>query len=124
MHDVLRARLIRKIESLPEDQIYQVLDYIEFLESKYPVEALPEEASGLQKFAERLEDRLRGKTVSPANIREAFQLIAAADRALSSVSRAGKQIMSDLGVIEGEGPEGDAPDPEPDRAAPPAEGDS
>jgi hypothetical protein len=103
MHDVLRTRLLRKIESLPEDQIYQVLDYIEFLESKSAVD-LEAEATGLQRFAERLEDGLRRKTVSPANIREAFQLIAAADRALSSVSKAGKQIMSDLGVIEGENP--------------------
>ncbi len=35
MHDVLRTRLLRKLESLPEAQVYQVLDYIEFLESKY-----------------------------------------------------------------------------------------
>jgi hypothetical protein len=33
MHDALRQRLIRKIESLPDEQIYQILDYIEFLES-------------------------------------------------------------------------------------------
>ena len=32
MHDILRERLIRKIETLPEDQVYQTLDYIEFLE--------------------------------------------------------------------------------------------
>lgn len=95
MHDVLRARLMRKIESLPEDQIYQVLDYIEFLESRY-VSDLEPEASGLQRFAEKLEDRLRRRTVSPANIREAFQLIAAADRVLSSVSSAGKQIINEL----------------------------
>ena len=95
MHDVLRARLLRKIESLPEDQIYQVLDYIEFLESRYASDLEPE-ASGLQRFAEKLEDRLRRRTVSPANIREAFQLIAAADRVLSSVSSAGKQIINEL----------------------------
>ena len=95
MHDVLRARLMRKIESLPEDQIYQVLDYIEFLESRY-VSDLEPETSGLQRFAEKLEDRLRRRTVSPANIREAFQLIAAADRVLSSVSSAGKQIINEL----------------------------
>ncbi len=95
MHDVLRARLMRKIESLPEDQIYQVLDYIEFLESRYSSDLEPE-ASGLQRFAEKLEDRLRRRTVSPANIREAFQLIAAADRVLSSVSSAGKQIINEL----------------------------
>ncbi len=100
MHDVLRARLMRKIESLPEDQIYQVLDYIEFLESRYASDLEPE-ASGLQRFAEKLEDRLRRRTVSPANIREAFQLIAAADRVLSSVSSAGKQIINELNAPPG-----------------------
>jgi hypothetical protein len=125
MHDVLRARLLRKIESLPEDQIYQVLDYIEFLESKYTPD-MTEETSGLQRFAERLEDRLRRRTVSPANIREAFQLIAAADRALSSVSQAGKQIMSDLGVIEGDDTRKEPSDRDEDRGpdSHPGEGES
>jgi len=110
MHDVLRQRLIRKIESLPDEQIYQILDYIEFLESKYAV-AEAVEASGLQKFAEGLEDKLRKKAVSPSTIREAFQLISAADRVLSGVSAAGKRVLSDLGEIiepteEGGGAEG------------------
>ena len=96
MHDVLRQRLLRKIESLPDEQIYQVLDYIEFLESKY-ASAASVEASGLQKFAEGLEDKLRRRAVSPSTIREAFQLISAADRVLSGVSSAGRQILADLG---------------------------
>jgi len=95
MHDVLRQRLLRRIESLPDEQIYQVLDFIEFLESKYAGTA-PVESSGLQKFAEGFEDKLRRKAVSPSTIREAFQLIAAADRVLSGVSSAGKQILADL----------------------------
>ena len=95
MHDALRQRLLRKIESLPDEQIYQILDYIEFLESKYAV-AGTVEASGLQKFAEGLEDKLRRKAVSPSTIREAFQLISAADRVLSGVSSAGKQILNEL----------------------------
>jgi len=95
VHDVLRQRLLRKIESLPDEQIYQVLDFIEFLESKY-ADTVPVESSGLQKFAEGLEDRLRKKAVSPGTIREAFQLISAADRVLSSVSSAGRQILADL----------------------------
>ena len=98
MHDVLRQRLLRKIESLPDEQIYQVLDYIEFLESKYAATELVE-ASGLQKFAEGLEDKLRRKAVSPNTIREAFQLISAADRVLSGVSSAGKQILADLNQV-------------------------
>lgn len=98
MHDVLRQRILRKIESLPDGQAYQVLDFIEFLESKY-AETPAAETSGLQKFAENLEDKLRRKAVSPTTIREAFQLIAAADRVLSGVSSAGKQILSELGEV-------------------------
>ncbi len=101
MHDALRQRLLRKIESLPDEQVYQALDFIEFLESKY-AQGLAVEASGLQKFAENLEDKLRSKAVSPSTIREAFQLISAADRVLSGVSSAGKQILSELGeALEG-----------------------
>ena len=106
MHDVLRARLLRKMESLPEEQIYQILDYIEFLESKYAAEA-PAEPSGLQSFAEKLEDQLRKRTVSPSSLREAFQLISAADKVLSNVANVGKELLGDLnGSSEGKGGKG------------------
>ena len=97
---------MRKLESLPEAQLYQALDFIEFLESRYaPGGSLVEESSGLQRFAENLEDRLRRKAVSPATIREAFQLIASADRVLSDVANAGRQLLGDLSpeVVEGDG---------------------
>jgi len=115
MHDVLRARLLRKIESLPEAQVYQVLDYIEFLESKYAGD-LSAETTGLQSFAEKLEDQLRKRTVSPSSLREAFQLIAAADKVLSNVANVGRELLGDLngeggkgrgkGAKTGTGPEG------------------
>jgi hypothetical protein len=101
MHDVLRQRLMRKIESLPEDQVYQILDYIEFLESKYGVDGV-EETSGLQRFAEAMEDKLRKKAMNPATLREAFQLISAADRVLSNVSSAGKKLMDELAPVSDE----------------------
>ena len=119
MHDVLRTRLLRTIESLPENQIYQVLDYIEFLQSKY-APAGAEASTGLQGFAENLEDKLRKKALSPSTLREAFQLISTADRVLSGVSNAGKKLLGELngltddgesergGEIEGEGKTGGA----------------
>ena len=110
MHDVLRQRLLRLIESLPDEQVYQVLDYIEFLESKYARQSRVE-ASGLQRFAENLEDKLRRKAVSPTTIREAFQLISAADKVLANVSSAGRQILADLNI----GQDGDAEPTDPDR---------
>ena len=103
MHDVLRTRLLRKLESLPEDQVYQILDYIEFLESKYAPD-LSSETTGLQSFAEKLEDQLRRRTVSPASLREAFQLISAADKVLSNVANMGKELLGELnGSVGGKG---------------------
>ena len=95
MHDILRERLIRKIETLPEDQVYQTLDYIEFLEGKYGAED-GEEASGLRRFAEAVEDKLRKRSMSPAKLREAFQLLSAAARVLSNVSSAGRKLVEEL----------------------------
>ena len=96
MHDVLRSRVMRKIESLPQEQVYQVLDYIEFLDSKYGAPDLEKQASGLQRLAEGIEDRLRNRSFNPSNLREAFQVVAAADRALSGVARAGRQILDEI----------------------------
>ena len=100
MHDVLRQRLLRKIESLPDEQIYQVLDFIEFLESKYarrrrwrrrPAEVRRE--PGGQAPAEGGEPRHHPRGL-PAHL--------GADRVLSGVSSAGKQILSELSeALEG-----------------------
>jgi hypothetical protein len=95
MHDVLRARLLRRVESLPEEQVYQVLDFVEFLESKYGKDH-PAEASGLQSFAEKIEDELRQRALSPSSLREVFQLISAADKVLSGVSNVGKELLGEL----------------------------
>jgi hypothetical protein len=126
MHDVLRQRLLRRLESLPEVQLYQVLDYVEFLESKYG-ETASAEVSGLQRLAENLEDRMRKKAMNPATLREAFQVIAAADKVLANVSNAGKQLLSEL-VPEEEAPRrrsapgstGERPRRGPERDEPPA----
>ena len=110
MHDILRQRLMRKIESLPEEQVYQILDYIEFLESKYGTGSV-EETSGLRRLAEAMEDKLRKTAMSPATLREAFQLISVADRVLSNVSSAGKKLMEELTPGAEEGPVKDDPGP-------------
>ena len=40
MNQFLTDRVTRKLETLSDDRVYQVLDFIEFLESKY-AEAKP-----------------------------------------------------------------------------------
>ena len=63
MNDILRERLIRKLDTLSEDRIYQILDYIDFLESKYaPKPSMAQ--NPLKRFAEGVEDTLRAGRMS------------------------------------------------------------
>lgn len=87
---------MRKIESLPEEQVYQVLDYIEFLESRYGSPDRQKQAGGFQRLAEGLEDGLRNRSLDPSRLREAFQVFAAADRAMSGVAKAGRQLLDEI----------------------------
>ena len=50
MNDVLAERIRRKLDVMPDEQAYQVLDYIEFLESKYAQRAAG--APAFQKVAD------------------------------------------------------------------------
>jgi hypothetical protein len=93
MHDILRERLARQIEALPEQQLYQVLDYIEFLTSKYAKDAVRPPASAFQRFGERLEDKLRINRVGFDVIRGTLNVVGAADRVVSGLAEAGRSIL-------------------------------
>ena len=95
---------MRKIESLPEEQVYQVLDYIEFLDSKYGSPERQKQAGGFQRLAEGLEDGLRNRSLDPSRLREAFQVFAAADRAMSGVGQSrAPAVRGDCGRRAGGG---------------------
>ena len=98
MHDILRERLWRKLESMPEAQIYQILDYIEFLESKYAPGQM-KEPDPLTKFAERFEDSMRMRSVAPKVILGTVGLMGQARKVVRGVTDAGKDL---LGALEGD----------------------
>jgi hypothetical protein len=92
MHDILRERLWRKLQALPQEQMYQALDYIEFLEARYAKEQALR-ADPLQKFAERLEDGMRFRSVAPRVITGTVGLLGTARKVLRTVSDAGREIL-------------------------------
>jgi hypothetical protein len=92
MHDILRDRVWRKLQSLPQDQLYQVLDFVEFLEAKYAREEVLK-ADPIQKFAERLEDGMRFRSVAPRVITGTVGLLGTARKVLRTVSDAGREIL-------------------------------
>lgn len=93
MHDILKDRILRRLETLPEERLYQVLDYIEFLESKYAQRQAPA-PSVLQRFAEGIEDTLRAGNVSAKTAADAMGFMAKAMGALSDVAAAGATVAS------------------------------
>lgn len=95
MNDLLKDRILRRLEVLPEDRQYQVLDYIEFLESKYAQRQSPG-PNVFQKFAEGVEDTLRAGNVSASTISEAMGFMSKAMGVLNGVAAAGKSVASDI----------------------------
>jgi len=91
MNDILRERLLRRLEALPEDKVYQVLDFVEFLESKYATR--PAGAPAFQKVAETLEDTLRAGRVPVNIISGTMDAVGKAGKFLEGLAAAGKAAI-------------------------------
>jgi hypothetical protein len=95
VNEFLKTRLDRKLETLSDERIYQVLDYIEFLESKYGAKQA-ESPTAFQKLAEKVEDTLRAGRVSTSAIRGTMDAMSAAGRLMSGLSAAGKAVVDQV----------------------------
>jgi hypothetical protein len=108
MEDVTRKRIMRMLEQLPEEQLYQVLDYIEFLELKYARQA-GRKPDAFQRFAERVEDQLRVRSVAPKAMKGTMRIMSTAGRVLEGVRELGQDLAGTStrerknGSEEGEG---------------------
>ncbi len=95
MNETLRDRIVRHLEPLTDERGYQILDYIEFLESKYAGSAASS-PSVFQRFTEGVEDTLRAGKVSTTAIAETVGFLNKAVGVLSGVAAAGKSMASDI----------------------------
>ena len=98
MNDILRERLIRKLDTLPEEKIYRILDYIDFLESKYAPK--PSTAPNpLKRFAEGVEDTLRAGKMSANMIGGTMSVMNKAVGVLTDVANAGKSVATEIAGV-------------------------
>ena len=93
MNDVLAERIRRRLDTMSDEQAYQVLDYVEFLESKYAQRAAG--APAFQKVAETLEDTLRAGRVPLNIIRGTMDTVGKAGKFLEGLAAAGKAAVED-----------------------------
>lgn len=82
---------------MTDERAFQVLDYVEFLESKYSRQEAPTGAAGLLfKLQETVEDGLRAGKVSASSVAETLGFMQKAVGVLSGVAAAGQSVASDL----------------------------
>lgn len=95
MNEIFRRRIERRLENLPDEMAYQILDYIEFLESKYGSGAA--KPSPLQQVAEKVEDVLRAGRLPVVAIKGTMNVMDSAARVMSGLADASRAAAEELG---------------------------
>jgi hypothetical protein len=94
MNELLRKRIERHLENLTDQQGYQVLDYVEFLESKYGTGTRA--PSTFEKVTAGVEDAMRVGKIPAAAIRETMHAMDSASKLFQRLAEAGKSAVEEM----------------------------
>jgi hypothetical protein len=116
MNDLLKQRIQRALETLSDERGYQILDYIEFLESKYAARQRP---GGLfARLTETVEDTMRAGKLPVKAISGTMGIMDSAAKVMKGLAAAGQAVVDEaVKVVDTPAPAAGAP---PARPAPPA----
>jgi hypothetical protein len=93
MNDLLKQRIGRLLDTLSDERGYQVLDYIEFLDSKYAERARP---SGiLAKITETVEDTMRAGKLPIQAISGTMGIVDGAAKVMKGLAAAGQAVVDE-----------------------------
>ena len=109
MNDLLKQRILRALDTLPDDRAYQVLDFVEFLESRYAERQRP--TGFLAKITETVEDTMRAGKLPIQAISGTMGLMDSATKVMKGLAAAGQAVV-DEAISAAQAP--------PSRPAPPA----
>lgn len=103
MNENLRAKITGMLDRFDDELGRQVLDYLEFLESKY--NRSRRAPSPVQRITEGLEDRLGSIRIGDVAARGTAQVMEAASRVMAGLAAAGKVVADELEPQEAESAE-------------------
>lgn len=93
MNDLLRQRILRRLESLPDERAYQILDFIEFLESKYAERSAP--TGILARITETVEDTIRAAKLPVQAISGTASVVDSASKLMKGLAAAGQAVVDE-----------------------------
>lgn len=92
MDELLKLRIERAIEGLPDEKVRQVLDYAEFLQSKYGDRA----PSTIERLANGVEDTMRVGRVPLSAIKGTREVFNTAERVMKGLADAGRSVVDEI----------------------------
>ena len=93
MNDVLKQRIARRLENLTDERGYQILDYVEYLESKYAQRATPDNL--FAKVTETVEDVMRAGKLPVKAISGTMGLMDSAGKVMKGVAAAAQAVVDE-----------------------------
>ena len=93
MNDLLTQRILRNLENLDDERGYRILDFIEFLNSKYADRSNP---SGLfAKITDTVEDTMRAGKLPLQAISGTMGLMDSAGKVMKGLAAAGEVVVGE-----------------------------
>jgi hypothetical protein len=93
MNDLLKQRILRALDTLSDERAYQILDYVEFLESKYAERQRP---SGLlARITETVEDTMRAGKLPLQAISGTMGIMDSAAKVMKGLAAAGQAVVDE-----------------------------
>ena len=93
MNEHLRERILRALDPLPDERGYQLLDYVEFLESKYAERANP--SNVFTKITDRAEDIMRAGKVPLDAISGTVTFFDGASKVMKGLASAAQAVVDE-----------------------------
>jgi hypothetical protein len=116
MNDLLKQRISRLLESLDDEKAYQVLDYAEFLTSKYAQRSEPQGI--FAKITATVENTMRAGKLPIQAISGTMTLMDSAAKVMKGLAAAGQAVVEEA-VKAAEEPRRPEPPPEPESSPSP-----
>jgi len=116
MNDLLKQRIARALDGLSDERGYQILDFIEFLDSKYAERSRP--GGIFARLTETVEDTMRAGKLPIQAISGTMGLMDSAAKVMKGLAAAGQAVVDEaVKVAEGAA----KPSPAPPPSLPPAD---
>ena len=93
MNEQLKQRILRRLEALADERGYQILDYVEFLESKYAQRSAP--TNLFAKISEGIEDTMRAARIPLRAISGTTGLVDSAGKVMKGVAAAAQSVVDE-----------------------------